>query len=136
MSRREDPDKTPFTRTEAVWAGRWIIWSVIAAVCCGIAAVVLYSFYPALLGIEHDAFKASHQYIENGKTAIYTYYDGYTELSTKIAELEDKDGDYTKQIAGMQAQQKAMLLQMRNEARSLPADEVPPEISSLLNPTQ
>ncbi|HBK35258.1 hypothetical protein A2239_02415 [Candidatus Uhrbacteria bacterium RIFOXYA2_FULL_40_9] len=130
-----DPEKTPFTHEEGVMAGRIIIWTVIIAVCFGIFAVVIYSFYPALLGIEREAFQKSHQYVEARNTALFTYYDEYTNLGTQIAQLKaDTNQDHATEISAMNMQRAALLSRIRNEARKLPDGEVPSEITSLLNP--
>lgn len=130
-----DFEQTPFTKEEGIMAGRLFIWAIIIALIVGVMAIVTYSFYPALLGIEREAFVQSHQYVEARHSAIFTYYDEYSGLSTQIAQLKgDTTNDHTTVITAMESQQSAILMQIRNEARKLPEGEVPAEITNLLNP--
>jgi len=102
----------------------------VVAVVLGIALVVgsvigYYTILPWFYGQQFKAVRQSNPYVTTQQTALVQLYNSYTSLETK------KRGADPGTISAMEAQQAAIILQMRQVAILIPGN-VPPEIQGFL----
>ena len=83
---------------------------------------------PVWLGYEHDAMKASHQYVEAKESMLLLWIDQYNKLETDIAKYEGNEAV----VSGLTGQQKSLLARIRTEAERVDPDDLAPYIREFL----
>jgi uncharacterized membrane protein len=80
--------------------------------------------------IEREVVQHSRQFIESKQAKLQNLYTQYLDLQTKAIEAETVGA--TEVVKAVQAQQKAIIAQMRREATNIPTSEVPAEVQRLI----
>lgn len=118
-----------------------IVVVILLVVAIGVGTLLWFTvFAKPIADAERAAVKHSHQYIESSRSRIMKFAETYETTGTKILQYEaaqvSGQGEYTKVITGLRAQQLAVLAQIKEEVGRLPEGEVPSEITKILNETE
>lgn len=112
-----------------------ILWfsAVAFAICAGIGFGIYY-LQPAWLGLERQAFVASHQYIEGKRAMLLKLASEYDDNAVEAERLRAADPvKYKDTLRGMRNQQDSLLARIRGEASLLRYNEVPEPVRRLLS---
>ncbi len=115
------------------WFVRWWLLLLVLGVL-GAAVVVLVN--PWFTNQETRNTRNTIQYRTTRLASLRQFKTSYDALTPQIAALEDQTGDAAvqnqRELDGLRAQQRAMILQMRQECDLLPRGDVPDDIDQLL----
>lgn len=103
------------------------VYVVIVFVIGVVLTFATWKLKPVWLGLERQAFKASHQYIDTRVTELSTYSTQYRELSVRINQTDNIGLSNS-----LKAQQKALLVQIKESIERIPVDEIPESVKSIL----
>jgi len=119
-------------RDHAEASGSLVWYSVLILAILVVATFATYSLKPTWLGMEREAYKASHQYIESKQTMLLNLAEKFRELEVDIIRYEQAEGDNSEIIDGLEAQKTSLLFRMRKESERLPDNELPESVRKIL----
>lgn len=112
----------------------FIVIVIFCVIAVGVGMLLWYTvFAKPIADAEREATKHTHQYIESSISRLMNFAKDYTTNGAKILQYEAAPGDYAKVIEGLRAQQLAVLASIKEEVGRLPENEVPKEITKILN---
>ncbi len=120
---------------EAIREGSWTVgkllpWGILGLIILVVIGWGLHSSEIIDKNIDREVTQHSRQYTESKQASLQNLYSQYTTLQAEVVEAEANS--LTDVAAAKQAQQKALVLQMKREATNIPKDAVPSEILPLI----
>ncbi len=107
---------------------RGIFWLVVVMLTIGAVGTGVWMVKPYWLGLERQAYVASHQYVEARRAEMMTMHTQVLGINTSIA----RPGTSAQLKASLGIQKAALLARLREAAAKVPADAVPPAVIRLL----
>ena len=113
----------------------WTIWKFLPVIALGIIILVVLGWFLQSTGIinmniEREVIQHSRQYTESKQAMLQNLYTQYSDLQTKVAEAQANGSTNVAESA--QAQQRALLAQMKREATNIPVSQIPDEVKRLI----
>ncbi len=120
---------------EAIRKGSWTFgkllpWGILGLIILVVIGWGLHSSEIIDKNIDREVTQYSRQYTESKQAILQNLYSQYASLQTGIAEAEANN--LTDVAEAKQAQQKALVLQMKREATNIPHDQIPTEVKQLI----
>jgi hypothetical protein len=96
-----------------------------------LASIGYWVIYPQILEWKYEANRNSQEYITTTQRVLQEKLTTYLNLETEVAELS-RGSDNNNIIAGMRAQQKAILNEMRSLVETIDPQQIPPNVAKFL----
>jgi len=110
---------------------RGAFWLLVMIGTMGAIGTGYWMVKPYWLGLERQAYTASHQYVEARKTALLDLASEVEKINTAIARtVVGNRGQLKRALAG---QRTALVDRMKTEAAKIPADAVPARVYRIIN---
>ncbi|MEI7621548.1 MAG: hypothetical protein WCJ51_03355 [Candidatus Moraniibacteriota bacterium] len=131
MSNNEYRDAVNEGIREGAWTLRKLLpWGILGIIILVVIGWGLHSSEIIDKNIDREITQHSRQYTESKQAILQNLYSQYASLQTGIVEAEANS--LTDVAEAKQAQQKALVLQMKREATNIPHDQIPAEIKILI----
>lgn len=114
---------------------RILKWGIPTIVTLALLGWLAQSLGIISMNIQRETVQHSQQYTETKVALLNKLYSDYEQLGAEMAELRSVAGN-DEIIAAKQAQQRATLKRLRNEAGLIPNSQVPDHIQSFLSTHQ
>ena len=109
-------------------------WTVVASLLLGIFIILPASMVlgvtPAWMSFQRDTQKQSHQYVEGKETMLLQWVAEYDRV--EVEALKYEDAGKQKLADGLRLQQGSLLARIQTEAQRIPADALPPSVTTFL----
>ena len=112
--------------------GKLLKWGIPTILVISLLGWLAQSLGIVSMNIEREKIQHSQQYTETKVALLNKLYSDYEQLGAEMAELRSVAGN-DEIIAAKQAQQRATLKRLRNEADLIPSSQVPDHIQSFLS---
>jgi hypothetical protein len=120
-------------KDDAVATMRIVWYGALALVFAVAITFVGWKLWPTQMAVERDAMQQSHQYTDAKRSMLLKMAEEYEQGETDIAKYRASDAVKFKDvIKGMETQQEALLARIRNEAKMIPASQVPDSVRKYL----
>ena len=107
---------------------RGVFWLLILMLTVGGVGTGVWMVKPYWLGLERQAYVASHQYVEAQRAAMISMHTQITGINSSIA----RPGLSAQLKAALGTQKAALIARLREAAAKVPSDAVPPSVIRLL----
>lgn len=114
----------------------WTFWKILPLVLVVLAVMVVLGWALQAAGIidmniQREVTQQSQQYTESQQARLQNLYTEYTSLQTAAATARANNQDEV--LQAVEAQQMALIAQMRRITTNIPSSEVPEEVRTLLD---
>ncbi len=107
---------------------RGIFWLIVVMLTIGAVGTGVWMVKPYWLGLERQAYVASHQYVEAQRAAMITMHTQVLGIDASLV----RPGVSVATRATLSTQKAALIARLREAAAKVPADAVPPAVIRLL----
>ena len=114
----------------------WTFWKILPLVLVVLAVMVVLGWALQAAGIidmniQREVTQQSQQYTESQQARLQNLYTEYASLQTAAATARANNQDEV--LQAVEAQQMALIAQMRRITTNIPSSEVPEEVRTLLD---
>jgi len=132
MSQPEYRNEASVVAKEATWTvWRFLPLFILVIIILTVIGWGLKSAGIIGMDIEREVVQHSRQFVESKQAKLQSLYTQYVNLQTKVAEANAAGA--TKVAQATEAQQMALLAQMKREAINIPSHKIPTEVQQLIS---